>query len=227
MKILVVEDEQRLAEALHQVLTEDAYAVDLAPDGASASELAAINDYDLIILDLTIPPPTGLELLTTGRAQGSGIPVLILPALASVQDRVVGLDAGADDYLAKPFSFAELLARVRSLLRRRARPVASSYQAGDLVMDRVSREIKVGGRLIPVSPKEFALLEFLLLHKDELVTRSQIREHVWASDFDSATNIINVFIYRLRKKIDGTREDKLLRTVPGQGYILGSERRIG
>ena len=224
MKILLVEDDRRLSEALEQVLTGDAYAVDTAFDGTTAYELAEVNDYDLIVLDLTIPPPTGLELLEMWRAAGVGVPILVLTALDGVRDRVKGLDTGADDYLPKPFDFDELLARVRCLLRRTSRPRISTYRAGDLEMQRATGQVEVAGRPLALSPKEFALLEYLLMNKDRLVTRTDISEHVWDSSFDSMSNIVNVFIYRLRKKIDGRSERKLIHTVPGQGYVLRSRR---
>ncbi len=224
MKILVVEDDRRLSEALRQVLTDDAYAVDTAYDGTTAYDLAEVNDYDLIVLDLTIPPPTGLELLKIWRAAGVSLPILVLTALDEVRDRVKGLDTGADDYLAKPFDFDALLARVRSLLRRRSRSKISTYRAGDVEMQRATRRVEVAGRHLPLSPKEFALLEYLLMHQDTLVTRTEISEHVWDSSFDSMSNVVNVFIYRLRKKIDGESDKKLIHTVPGQGYVLRSRR---
>ncbi len=224
MRVLVVEDDRRLSGELVRLLTDEAYAVDAAHDGPTADELAAVNDYDLIVLDLTIPPPTGLELLEAWREAGTDFPVLVLSALDTVQDRVKGLDTGADDYLPKPFSFDEFLARVRSLLRRRPQRTISTYQADDLVMDRASRQVEVAGRPIALSPKEFALLEYLLTHQDELVTRIDISEHVWDSAFDSMSNLVNVFIYRLRKKIDGDAARTLLHTVPGQGSVLRSMR---
>lgn len=224
MKILIVEDERRLSDSLIQVLSDESYAADPAYDGATASELAEANDYDLVVLDLNIPPPTGLELLRTWRQAGSNVPILILTARDGVEDRVAGLDGGADDYLTKPFSFDEFLARVRSLLRRRSGSVISSYRAGDLEMDRASRQVEVAGQPIALSPKEFAMLEYLLMHKDETVTRTDLSEHVWDSSFDSMSNLVNVFVYRLRKKIDGEEDKKLIHTVPGHGYVLRSER---
>jgi len=224
VKILIVEDERRLSDSLVQVLNDESYAADAAYDGITASELAEVNEYDLVALDLNIPPPTGLELLRAWREAGSNVPILILTARDGVEDRVAGLDGGADDYLTKPFSFDEFLARVRSLLRRRAGSVISTYSAGDLEMDRAGRRVEVAGRPIALSPKEFAMLEYLLMHKDETVTRIDLSEHVWDSSYDSMSNLVNVFVYRLRKKIDGDLDKKLIHTVPGHGYVLRSER---
>lgn len=224
MRILVVEDEEVLAQALVEVLEGEYYAVDLACDGATAAELAEVNGYDLVVLDWTIPPPTGIELLRSWRDQGKDMPVLMLTGRSAVTDRVDGLDTGADDFLTKPFSLPEFLARVRSLLRRRARPLQSALSAGDLEMDRASRSVRVGGRLLDLSPKEFALLEYLLNRKDEVVTRTEISEHVWNDSFDSFGNVIDVTIHRLRKKIDGDRGEKLLQTLKGVGYVLRDRR---
>ncbi len=224
MRILLVEDDERLSESLKDLLEDESYAVDAALTGTMASELAAINDYDLIILDLMIPPPTGMELLHQWRESGDHVPILILTAQASIEERVAGLDGGADDYLIKPFEYEELLARVRSIMRRRAASELVTLTAGDLEMHRDSRRVLVAGREIELSPKEFALLEYMLTNKDRAVTRSQITEHVWDSSFDSMTNIVNVFVYRLRKKVDGDCEKRLIHTVKGQGYVLYSQR---
>jgi DNA-binding response OmpR family regulator len=224
LRILVVEDEETLAAAIVELLRIEGYAVDLAADGESASELAFVNPYDLVVLDWTIPPPSGLELLRSWREEGKDTPVLMLTGRGGLADRVDGLDTGADDYLTKPFAFAELLARVRSLLRRRERPVADQLTAGDLAMDRTARTVTVAGVDLSLSPKEFALLEYLLTHKDQVVSRSELIEHVWDDDFDSMSNLVDVMVHRLRKKIDGGRETTLLRTVRGAGYSLAGER---
>jgi DNA-binding response OmpR family regulator len=224
LRILVVEDEEVLAQALVEVLEREHYAVDHAADGETAGELAAVNEYDLIVLDWTIPPPTGIELLRAWRREGKGTPVLMLTARAEIHDRVDGLDTGADDFLAKPFSLAELLARARSLLRRRAKPLQPALAAGDLAMDRAGRRVTVSGREVELSPKEFALLEYLLLHKDEAISRTELSEHVWDDSFDSLANVIDVTVHRLRKKIDGDRPDRLLYTLKGVGYVLKSRR---
>ena len=224
MRILVVEDEEVLAQALVEVLERELYAVDHAADGETAEELAAVNEYDLVVLDWTIPPPTGIELLRAWRREGRGMPVLMLTARAAENDKVDGLDTGADDFLTKPFSLAEFLARVRSLLRRRAKPLQAALAAGDLTMDRAGRRVTVDGRDVELSPKEFALLEYLLLHKDEAISRTELSEHVWDDSFDSLANVIDVTVHRLRKKIDGDRCDRLLHTLKGVGYVLKSRR---
>lgn len=225
MRILLVEDEPGLAEAVADILRDDTYAVDVANDGETASELMEINDYDLAVLDYNIPPPTGIELLRQWREDGRSTPILMLTARSTVAERVEGLDAGADDYLVKPFDFSELLARVRSLLRRRERKVDAQLEAGDLAIDRTRHEVLVGGEPIELSPKEFALLEYLVARKDEVVSRADIEEHVWDSSFDSFTNIVDVLIHRLRRKVDDGREGKLIHTVKGVGYRLSGTRR--
>jgi DNA-binding response OmpR family regulator len=224
LRILVVEDEAVLAQALAEALEGEFYAVDLAPDGQTASELADVNEYDLIVLDWTIPPPTGIELLRSWRGLGKDMPVLMLTARSGIGDRVDGLDTGADDFLTKPFSLPEFLARVRSLMRRRSKPMRTTLAAGDLEMDRAARRVTVAGEPLELSPKEFALLEYLLNRKDEVVTRAEISEHVWDDSFDSLGNVIDVTVHRLRKKIDGENGAKLLHTLKGVGYVLRSQR---
>jgi DNA-binding response OmpR family regulator len=224
VRILVVEDEEVLAQALVEALEGEFYAVDLAESGEVASEMAEVNSYDLIVLDWTIPPPTGIELLRAWRNAGKDMPVLMLTARSGVSDKVDGLDTGADDFLTKPFSLSELLARVRSLLRRRAKPLQGELSAGDLVMDRAARRVTVGGRTLDLSPKEFSLLEYFLNHKEAVVTRTELSEHVWDDSFDSLGNVIDVTVHRLRKKIDGDRKDRLLHTLKGVGYVLKSQR---
>jgi two-component system copper resistance phosphate regulon response regulator CusR len=224
LRILVVEDEEVLAQALTEALEGEFYAVDLAPDGQTASELADVNEYDLIVLDWTIPPPTGIELLRSWRGRGKDTPILMLTARSGIGDRVDGLDTGADDFLTKPFSLPEFLARVRSLLRRRSKSLRTTLSAGDLEMDRASRRVTVAGQPLELSPKEFALLEYLLNRTDEVVTRAEISEHVWDDSFDSLGNVIDVTVHRLRKKIDGDNGAKLLHTLKGVGYVLRSQR---
>jgi DNA-binding response OmpR family regulator len=225
VRILVVEDETELADAVVEALQDDYHAVDHAADGKRADELMHVHDYDLVVLDWNIPPPTGVELLRQWRQEGYGTPVLVLTgSRTGVRDKVEGLDTGADDYLTKPFAFAELRARIRSLLRRRKERLHTDLEAGDLVMERAARAVTVNGDPLHLSPKEFGLLEYLLLHKDQVVSRRDLSEHVWDESFDPMSNVIDVLIHRLRKKVDGIRPTKLLHTVPGAGYMLKSER---
>ncbi len=223
MRLLVVEDERDLAQVLVEALEEESYAVDLALTGEQADELFEVNDYDLVVLDWSIPPPTGIELLATWRAAGHQLPVLMLTGRREIEDRVGGLDSGADDYLTKPFSLVELLARVRSLMRRRDKSLVC-LQAADLTLDRAAHTAHLGGVLLDLAPKEFGCLEYLLTHHDEVVSRTTLAEHVWDDSFDAMSNVIDVIIYRLRKKIDSGTERRLLHTVKGVGYLLKSER---
>ncbi len=224
MRILVVEDEPLLAEATVEALRLEAYAVDLAADGSSADELMSVNEYDAVVLDWTIPPPNGMDLLRSWRREGHSTPILMLTGRDAVQDRVEGLDGGADDYLTKPFSLAELLARVRSLLRRRETRVHAELVADDLRMDRAARRVEVGSRRVDLSPKEFSVLEYLLTRCDEVVSRTDLIEHAWDDSFDSMSNVVDVVVHRLRRKIDGAADAKLLHTVKGSGYVLRSRR---
>jgi DNA-binding response OmpR family regulator len=224
MRILVVEDDERLSGLICEVLGEACYATDLAADGETAAEMVDVNDYDLVVLDWGIPAPSGIELLRTWRRQGHSMPILMLTARDAVEDRVGGLDTGADDYLTKPFSFVELLARVRSLLRRREVPLQLALEAGDLKLYRSKHKVTVGGEPILLSPKEFAVLEYLLTRKDEVITRTDIEEHAWDEASEPMANVVDVVIHRLRKKVDGGRGGKLIHTVRGVGYVLRSER---
>jgi DNA-binding response OmpR family regulator len=224
MRILVVEDEEVLADALAEGLRDESYAVDVALRGSEAEERMAVNAYDLVILDWTIPAPSGLDLLRRWRAEGNDTPVLMLSGRADLADRVDGLDTGADDYLTKPFAFDELLARARSLLRRRSRPLVAALTAADVEMDRGAHTVRVAGHPIELSPKEFAVLEYLLAHKGEVVSRTELAEHVWDDSFDAMSNVIDVILYRLRRKIDGDHEEKLLQTLKGVGYRLRDRR---
>jgi two-component system copper resistance phosphate regulon response regulator CusR len=224
MKILLVEDDADLAAAVAEALEDACYAVDTAPGGAQADELMTVYDYDLVVLDWKIPPPSGLELLEAWRQRGIEVPVLMLTGRGGLEDRISGLDTGADDYLTKPFAVAELLARVRSLLRRREKPL-HTLEAGDVVMDRAARRVTVAGRPVRLTPKEFGVLEYLLLRSDEAVSRDDLAEHVWDHTFDAMSNTLDVIVYRVRKKIDGGREAKLLHTLPGVGYRLTSRRQ--
>ncbi|MCH9697336.1 MAG: response regulator transcription factor [Gammaproteobacteria bacterium] len=223
MRILVVEDDTLLADGIVEALRIESYAVDLAREGVSAENLMYINTYDLVILDWTIPPPTGIELLRSWRVEENTTPVLMLTGRAEVDDCVTALDSGADDYLNKPFSLSELFARVRSLLRRRGKPLQVALKADDLELDRVHRLVSVAGKPVETSPKEFAMLEYLITRQDEIITRTELIEHVWDEAFDSMSNPVDVVIYRLRKKIDGNRLP-LLHTKKGVGYVLASQR---
>jgi heavy metal response regulator len=221
MRILVVEDEEAIAAFLRQGLTEAGYAVDLAVDGAEALHWAAIAAYDAILLDVMLPEQDGLAVCAELRRRGVRTPVLMLTARDTIGDRVHGLDSGADDYLVKPFAFAELLARIRALLRREPALKGTVLQVADLTLDSVSREVRRGGRVITVTTKEHSLLEFLMRHPNQSLTRATIAEHVWDYDFDNLTNIIDVHVFALRRKLDDGHEVKLLHTVRGVGYRLG------
>ncbi len=224
MRILVVEDEETLASAVVDLLRGESYAVDLALDGETASELMDVNSYDCVLLDWSVPGRSGMELLREWREAGNQTPILMLTGRTAVEDRVNGLDTGADDYLTKPFSLVELVARVRSLLRRRPKPLQNCLAAADLEMDRAKHTVTVADHLLDLSPKEFALLEYLLNRVDQVATRTEIIEHVWDDSFDSMSNLVDVTVYKVRKKIDGDREGKLLHTVKGVGYVLKSRR---
>jgi two-component system OmpR family response regulator len=224
VRILLVEDDAGLAEPLAEALGDATYAVDRAATGAEADELASVHEYDLVILDWGIPAPSGLELLRRWRAEGRAVPVLMLTGRGELADRLSGLDGGADDYLTKPFALDELLARVRSLLRRRARDL-TIVRAGDLALDPAARRVTVAGTPVPFTPREFGVLEYLLAHADRAVSREELAEHVWDRNFDAASNTLDVIVYRVRKKIDGGRTDRLLHTIAGAGYLLSSSRQ--
>ena len=224
MRILLVEGEARLSDALAEALEAECYAVDRAADGLTADELEFVNSYDLIILDWTIPPPSGIELLRRWREAGDGTPVLMLSGHPSVDERVSGLDTGADDFLTIPFSMSELMARVRSLLRRREKPLQSRLRVADINMDRAAHKVLVAGDTIELSPKEFSTLEYFLTRPDVVITRTELIEHVWDDAFDSMSNVVDVTIHRLRAKIDDDQKRKLLYTIKGVGYVLHSKR---
>jgi len=224
MRILVVDDEEILAGAVADGLRDEAYAVDVAFRGEEADTLMRANRYDLVVLDWGLPAPSGLELLGRWRREGNATPVLMLTGRSGLEDKVSGLDTGADDYLTKPFAFDELLARVRSLLRRRSRPLVAFLEAGDLVMDRSAHAVHVAGEPVDLSPKEFAILEYLLAHKEQVVSRTELSEQVWDDSFDAMSNVVDATVYRLRKKIDGERERRLLHTLRGVGYVLRGQR---
>jgi two-component system copper resistance phosphate regulon response regulator CusR len=220
MRILVVEDERDSAEVLAKGLREHAYAVDVAGEGATALEQATVNDYDLIILDLLLPRMNGLDVCRRLRANNVPAPVLMLTARSEPDQRVQGLDAGADDYLPKPYHFPELLARVRALLRRGPAFSPSVLVYRDLTVDTRARRVERAGRLIQLTTKEYSLLEYLLRRQGEVVGRSDIAEHVWDDSFDPMSNLIEVYIQRLRRKIDDGQSAKLIQTWRGAGYSL-------
>jgi two-component system, OmpR family, copper resistance phosphate regulon response regulator CusR len=226
MRFLVVEDEQRIADFLKRGLESAGYAVDTAQDGKSAIELIHATDYDLIILDMMLPDMDGLRVLERVRNRKTSPPVLILSARGTVDDRVKGLELGADDYLVKPFAFVELLARVRVLLRRGA-PTPERLQIGDLVLDCIRRRVTRGGEAIELAPKEFSILEYLMRNRGRPLSRTMIVEHVWDMDYDGLTNIVDVYIRHLRSKIDDKWPTKLLHTVRGIGYMLDLPEQQG
>jgi DNA-binding response OmpR family regulator len=221
MRILVVEDDAPLADFLHQRLVQEQFAVQVVSDGAEAQRLAADQSYDLVIVDLNHPEAAGLELLRSIHAKKPDLAVLIVTSASLVEERVRGLDAGADDYIAKPFAFAELAARIRAVLRRGNRPVTAVLAIDDLSVDRIAHTVRRGGREIELSPKEFALLEFLMRHAGQPVTRSAIVEQVWKLNFDTMTNVVDVYINYLRRKVDTGYERPLIRTIRGVGYQIG------
>ena len=218
MRILVVEDDVKVAEFVRRGLTEEGYAVDVLHDGSDAGDQAAAFDYDAVVLDMMLPKQSGFQVLRAIRARKASLPVVILTARDSVQDRIAGLDAGADDYMAKPFALAELSARLRALLRRGA-PRVTSLRVADLEIDTIRRFVTRGGKAIDLKPKEYALLEFLMKHADRPVTRSLIIEHVWDIHFDSVSNVVEVYINALRNKID-RGQMPLIHTIRGVGYML-------
>ena len=222
MRILVVEDEQAISAFVVQGLTEAGYAVDLAADAAECLHWVAIAEYDVIVLDVMLPDQDGLTVCAELRRRGLRAPVLMVTARDAVDDRVAGLDSGADDYLIKPFAFAELLARIRALLRREPAFKGTVLQVADLEMDTAQRTVRRGGLQIALTSKEYSLLEYLMRHPHQILTRSAIAEHVWNYDFDNLTNLIDVHIFALRRKLDDAHHLKLLHTVRGVGYRLGS-----
>ena len=225
MRILVVEDDRKVASFIRKGLSEEGYAVDVAPDGETGLLMGLDRLHDVIVLDVMLPGKPGFQVLRELRQAKVATPVLLLTARDAVEDKVQGLDAGADDYLTKPFAFAELLARVRALLRRGAAVRAPALQVADLVMDPASRKVTRGGEAISLTNREFALLEYFLRNPGRVLTRTMITEHVWDYSFDAGTNVIDVYVNYLRKKIDAGREPKLIHTVRGVGYVLRAESR--
>ena len=224
MRILVVEDERKVAAFVRQGLVEEGHVVEVAADGEAALDAVAGGPpYDLVVLDVMLPRRDGLSVLKTLRARRVQVPVLLLTARDGVADKVAGLDAGADDYLAKPFAFEELLARVRALLRRGRGATEPVLRLEDLSLDPATRLVVRGGRRISLTAREYALLEYFLRNVGRVLTRPMIAQHVWGLDFDPESNIVDVYVGYLRRKIDGPRELRLLHTVRGAGYVLRSE----
>ncbi len=222
MRILVAEDDRPVASFLKKGLEAEHYAVDIVPDGQEALYMAEEYDYDLVLLDLVLPSMDGLQVLQQIRNRKKNLPVLVLTGRARVEDRVKGLDLGADDYMVKPFAFRELTARVRALLRRGDIPIDFKLQFENLEMNLVERSVRRGDRKIELTPKEFALLEYLMRNQGRAVSRPMIIEHVWNFSFDTMTNVVDVYINYLRKKVNEGAERKLIQTVRGVGYRLGS-----
>jgi two-component system, OmpR family, copper resistance phosphate regulon response regulator CusR len=223
MRVLVIEDETKVGCFIKRALEEESYAVDLCEDGANGLEMALSTNYDLLVVDVMLPSMSGLDVLKNLRSQRVLTPVLILSAQSQIDQRVKGLDAGADDYLTKPFAIDELLARVRALLRRGATESPGILQVDDLVLNPATRDVTRGGQRIELTLKEYALLEYLMRHTGRVLTRPMISEHVWNQDFDTFTNVIDVYVNYLRNKIDRGRIKKLIHTIRGSGYMLKAD----
>jgi DNA-binding response OmpR family regulator len=223
MHILIVEDEERLAALLRRVLVEERHVVDVATDGNAGVGLASSGNYDLVVLDLMLPGIDGIDVCRQLRSQRNRVPILMLTARGAVEDRVSGLEAGADDYLTKPFAMQEFLARVKAQLRRAVTPEQETQlQVGDLTLDLLRHEARRGGRVIELTAKEYALLEFLMRHPGQVLTRTQIVDHVWEYDMDALSNVVDIYIHYLRTKIDRGFPNPLISTVRGVGYRIGA-----
>jgi DNA-binding response OmpR family regulator len=220
MRILVVDDDRRLCGVIKRGLVEEGYAVDLAYDGEDGEYLGEVNPYDVIILDIMLPNKDGIQVCRELRARKVTTPIIMLTARDAVEDRVKGLDTGADDYLVKPFAFSELLARVRALLRRDGMSRSPELRVADLTLNTLTRHVWRGERPVELTTKEYVILEYLMRHPDAVVTRTMIEEHAWDYDFDSLSNLVDVYINRLRRKIDIEGEESLIQTVRGAGYRL-------
>ena len=225
MRILLVEDEARIADFITRGLSEQGYAVDVASDGDEALQWADVAELDVIILDVMLPGLDGIGVCRSLRGSGVRTPILMLTARDAVEDRVKGLDSGADDYLVKPFAFTELLARIRALLRREPVVAGNVLQVGDLRFDTTTLEVSRQGAAIELTSKECRLLEYMMRHPNQVLTRTMIAEHVWNYDFDAATNVIDVHIRNLRRKIDDSFPIRLIQTVRGAGYRISALRR--
>jgi heavy metal response regulator len=220
MRLLVVEDEKKVSSFIRKGLEEEGYAVDVALDGKTGLKMAMDRVHDLVVLDINLPGMDGISVLHELRKAGVSIPVLLLTVRANIEDKVLGLDAGADDYLTKPFAFEEFVARVRALLRRQSEAKLPVLQFADLTVDPVRRTVHRGARKIELTSKEYALLDYFMRNPGRVLTRSMIADRVWDYDFDSMTNIIDVYVNYLRRKIDSESEPKLIHTVRGVGYVL-------
>ncbi|MBR5137783.1 MAG: response regulator transcription factor [Clostridia bacterium] len=223
MRILIAEDERDLNEIMRKKFKSDGYVVDCVHDGAEALDYMDSATYDAIILDIMMPKVSGLDVLKTMRSRGNNTPVILLTALDSISDKVIGLDAGANDYIVKPFSFEEIYARLRAVTRKHDGVVHNVYTVADLSVDMASRTVKRAGDVIHLSTKEFALLEYLIRHKNKVVSHEMIENNLWNFDYDGGTNATSVYIRYLRKKIDDNYEPKLIHTVRGMGYIMKEE----
>lgn len=223
MRILVVEDEKKVARFIQQALEEERHMVDVAYDGERGLSMAESQSYDLLILDVMLPKKNGLDVTREFRGHHGSTPILMLTAKTATEDKVAGLDSGADDYLTKPFAVAELLARVRSLLRRGSTEKSTLLRVLDLELDTITHKARRAGHAIELTTKEYALLEYLLRNKDRVLSRSIIAEHIWDYHFDTGTNLIDVYINHLRNKIDSGFSRKLLHTVRGVGYVIREE----
>jgi heavy metal response regulator len=223
MRLLVIEDNPKIAGFIRQGLTEQGHAVDVAERGHDGEEMAASEPYDAIILDIMLPDQDGVQVCRNLRRRGLKTPILMLTSLSTTADKVTGLDAGADDYLTKPFEFVELSARLRALMRRGEAQESSVLRFEDIELDLVGRKVKRAGEKIKLTSKEFALLEYLMRNPNRVLSRTQIGEHVWDMNFDSDSNVIDVYVSMLRRKIDKDFEKKLIHTVIGSGYVLTAD----
>ena len=223
MRLLIVEDERKLADSVALGLRAERYAVDIAYDGEAGQRLAFMHPYDLLILDLMLPGVPGAEILRTVRQSKPDVPILILTASGGTAEKVKHFEAGADDYLTKPFAFAELLVRVKALLRRGNVPRTNVLTVGDLELDRLTQAVRRGGKRIELTSKEYSLLEYLMAHAGRVLSRTMIIEHVWDESFEGLTNIVDVYVRHLRKKVDDPFEVKLLRTIRGAGYSIAGD----
>jgi heavy metal response regulator len=223
MKVLLIEDEKKVAHFIRQGLEEEHYSVDAAYDGEEGERMAMESAYDLLIVDVMLPKKNGFQITRALRAAKKATPILMLTAKAATEDKVEGLDSGADDYLTKPFAFAELLARVRSLLRRGSTEKSTTLVVGDLELNTVTHKAVRNGQPIDLTMKEYALLEFLMRNKDRVLSRTIITEHIWDYSFDTGTNLIDVYVSHLRNKIDEGAPKKLIHTVRGVGYVMRDE----